>query len=209
MRHFALTLVLAAGLLLPCAAASPALAAGIPSAAESIGKQLDRQMVQRYAVKSADDGLSQSERERRMRARTVIMGTVPADLNDLNASCPLARQMTEEISRYLVSRGYRFQELRKGSHIRVHPETGELLLTRNVRQMASHTGTSHAVLAGTYVVSAKNVRFTMRLLHTVSNEVLAMATATVSINDDVLPLLYDISSGNRSGLLTGTGSGLQ
>ena len=209
MRYLALSLALAIGLLLPFAPTTPSLAAGIPSAADSIGRQLDKQLVQRYAVKTADDGLSQSERERRMRARTVIMGTVPADINDLNVSCPLARQMTEEISRYLVDRGYRFQELRKGSYIRVHPETGELLLPRNVRQMASRVGTSHAVLAGTYVVSAKNVRFTMRLIHTVSNEVLAMATATVPINDDVLPLLYDFSSSNRSGLLTGTGSGLQ
>ena len=144
-----------------------------------------------------------------MRARTIIMGTVAADLNDLNASCPLARQMTEEISRYLVSKGYRFQELRKGSYIRFHPETGELLLTRNVRQLASRVGTSHAVLAGTYVVSADNVRFTMRLIHTTSNEVLAMGTATVPINDDVLPLLYDFNSSSRSNLLSGTGSGLQ
>ena len=209
MRKITLPLILALGLLLPCAAAHTALAASVPSAADSIGKQIDKQMVQRYAAKTTDDGLSQSERESRMRARTIIMGTVAADLNDLNASCPLARQMTEEISRYLVSKGYRFQELRKGSYIRFHPETGEVLLTRNVRQLASRVGTSHAVLAGTYVVSADNVRFTMRLIHTTSNEVLAMGTATVPINDDVLPLLYDFNSSSRSNLLSGTGSGLQ
>ena len=208
MRKITLPLILALGLLLPCVA-NTALAASVPSAADSIGKQLDKQMVQRYAAKTTDDGLSQSERENRMRARTIIMGTVAADLNDLNASCPLARQMTEEISRYLVSKGYRFQELRKGSYIRFHPETGELILTRNVRQLASRVGTSHAVLAGTYVVSADNVRFTMRLIHTTTNEVLAMGTATVSISDDVLPLLYDFNSSSRSNLLTGTGSGLQ
>lgn len=207
MRNIALSFVLALGLLLPCAA--PAAAATVPSAADSIGSQLDKQMVKRYAVQTTEDGLSQSERENRMRARIIIMGTVPADINNLNASCPLARQMTEEISRYLVSKGYRFQELRKGSYVRFHPETGELILTRNIRQLASRVGTSHAVLAGTYVISADNVRFTMRLIHTSSNEVLAMATATVPISDDVLPLLYDFNSSNRSNLLTGTGSGLQ
>ena len=78
-----------------------------------------------------------------------------------------------------------------------------------MRKLASRVGTSHAGLAGTYVVSADNVRFTMRLIHTTSNEVLAMGTATVPINDDVLPLLYDFNSSSRSNLLSGTGSGLQ
>lgn len=62
MRYLALSLALAIGLLLPFAATTPSLAAGIPSAADSIGRQLDKQLVQRYAVKTADDGLSQSER---------------------------------------------------------------------------------------------------------------------------------------------------
>ena len=63
MRKITLPLILALGLLLPCAAAHTALAASVPSAADSIGKQIDKQMVQRYAAKTTDDGLSQSERE--------------------------------------------------------------------------------------------------------------------------------------------------
>ena len=103
----------------------------------------------------------------------------------------LARQMTDEISRWLVNAGYRYQELRKGSYIRFDRGTGELILTREVRKLTSTRGTGQAILAGTYVVSGEQVRFSMSLIHTTSNEVLAKGTATVPITDDLLPLLED------------------
>ncbi len=81
--------------------------------------------------------------------------------------------MTEEISRWLVNAGYRYQELRKGSYIRFDRGTGELILTREVRKLTSTRGTGQAILAGTYVVSGEQVRFSMSLIHTTSNEVLA------------------------------------
>ncbi len=99
--------------------------------------------------------------------------------------------MTEEISRWLVNAGYRYQELRKGSYIRFDRGTGELILTREVRKLTSTRGTGQAILAGTYVVSGEQVRFSMSLIHTTSNEVLAKGTATVPITDDLLPLLED------------------
>jgi hypothetical protein len=51
--------------------------------------------------------------------------------------------------------------------------------------------TTEAVLAGTYVVTPEQVRFSMRLLHVPSNDILAMATATVPITNDLKPLLHD------------------
>ena len=49
---------------------------------------------------------------------------------------------------------------------------------------------------GTYVVSGEQVRFSMSLIHTTSNEVLAKGTATVPITDDLLPLLEDQPAGS-------------
>ena len=108
--------------------------------------------------------------------------------------------MTEEVARWLVNAGYRFQEIRRGSVIRFDKQRGEFYLTRDVRKLAAASGTGQAVLAGTYVVSREQVRFSLRLIHTTSGEVLAMGTATVPITDDMRNLLRDRGPGAGDGL---------
>ena len=140
--------------------------------------------------------MSRKDRESLARARIMIMGTTPVNINNLDEASPLARQMTEEISRWLINEGYRCQELRKGRDIRFDKLKGEFILTRDVRQLASSSGTSQAVLAGTYVATSEQVRFSIRLIHTSSNEVLAMGTATVPITDDLRPLVREPRAGD-------------
>ena len=190
IRFIATTLVLAA-LLFPLTAAA---AGTVPTAATSIAKQLDEQLMMRFAGSSSD--MSRRDSEALARARIMIMGTTPADINNLESASPLARQMTEEISRWLINAGYRFQELRKGRDIRFDKFKGEFILTRDVRQLSNTSGTSQAIMAGTYVTTSDQVRFSIKLIHTSSNEVLAMATATVPITDDLRPLVRDRQAGD-------------
>ena len=175
----------------------------VPRAADSIAEQLDKQLMVRYAPASGS-GSGQtlstaegrgSEADRAVRNSITIMGTVPVNLNNLEISCPLARQMTEEISRWLINAGYHFQELRKGKEIYFQKLQGEMLLTRDTKLLATRQVSSQAVLVGTYVVTPEQVRFNIRLLHTPSNEVLAMGTGTVPITPDVQPLLANTGSG--------------
>ena len=191
MSRFLVIILVLAALLFPLTAAAVGT---VPGAANSIAEQLDDQLMMRYA--GDDPGTSKKQRQALARARIMIMGTTPANINNLEAASPLARQMTEEISRWLVNAGYRYQELRKGSYIRFDKRTGELILTRDVRKLASTLGTGQAILAGTYVISGEQVRFSMSLIHTTCNEVLATGTATVPITDDLLPLLEDQPAGS-------------
>ncbi len=141
MSRFLVVILVLAALLFPLTAA----AATVPGAANSIAKQLDEQLMMRYA--GDDPDMSKKQRQALARARIMILGTTPANINNLEAASPLARQMTEEISRWLVNAGYRYQELRKGSYIRFDKRTGELILTREVRKLASTLATGQAVLA--------------------------------------------------------------
>lgn len=186
MNRLCITLLVLAALLFPLTATA---AGNVPTAAVSIAKQLDDQLMMRFAGDNAD--MSRKDREALARARIMIMGTTPANINDLDEASPLARQMTEEISRWLINIGYRFQELRKGRDIRFDRRKGEFILTRDVRRLASSSGTSQAVMAGTYIVTSEQVRFSIRLIHTSSNEVLAMGTATIPITDDLRPLVRE------------------
>lgn len=173
----------------------------VPRAADSIAEQMDKQLMTRYGPTrsmgdmASLDGPSSEQIERSLRGSITIMGTVPVNINNLEVSCPLARQMTEEMSRWLVNAGYHFQELRKGKEIFFQKYQGEMLLTRDTKLLATRNVVSQAILVGTYVVSPDQVRFSMRLIHTPSNEVLAMGTATVPITPDVRPLLANTASG--------------
>ena len=202
-RFFITTLVLAA-LLFPLTAAA---AGNVPRAAVSIAKQLDEQLMMRFAGDNSE--MSRKDRESLARARIMIMGTTPVNINNLDEASPLARQMTEEISRWLINEGYRFQELRKGSDIYFDKKKGEFILTRDVKRLASRVGTSQAIMAGTYVVSGEQVRFNIRLIHTNSNEVLAMGSGTVPITDDLMPLLRDPSPGGKGGVTPTVNTRLQ
>ncbi len=167
-----------------------------PKAADNIAIQLDDQIMQRgnvHIVTTTSKELA--ARQAQLRNSITVMATVPVNINNLEVSCPLARQMSEEISRWMVSMGYRFQELRKGKEIFFQKRQGEMLLTRDTKLLANRNATSQLVLAGTYLVTLEQVRFSMRLIHTPSNEVIAMGTATVPITDDIRHLLVDTSAG--------------
>lgn len=192
-RFFIIILVLAA-LLFPLTAAATGT---VPKAADCIGKQLDDQLMNRF---TGNSGFGDRSLKNITRSQIMIMGTTPANINNLQQACPLARQMTEEISRWLMSKGYRYEEIRKGQFIRFNPKVGEFLLTRRVPQLATTTAVGQAILAGTYVVSNEQVRFNISLICTNSNEVLAKATATIPITDDLMPLLVE-NYGPGAGLM--------
>ncbi len=163
-----------------------------PKAADAIAKQIDEQLMARGGLH--DGALSDKKldaRRRLIRSRITIMGTTPVNLNNLKLSNALARQMTEEVMRWLSNAGYRVREIRKGKDLRFQEGVGEMLLTRKRSDLQSTKATSTAVLTGTYVISPEQVRFTMRLLHTPSHDVLGIGTATVPITPDVPPLLRE------------------
>lgn len=201
MNRIVITILVLAALLFPLTAA----ARTVPRAADCIAEQLDDQLMARYDDDNSFFG--RSDREAAIRARIMIMGTTPANLNNLQQANPLARQMTEEISRWLINKGYRYDELRKGSNIRFDTRTGEFILTRRVPELASTTGIGQAILAGTYVVSSDQVRFNISLLNTCNNEVLAKATATIPITPDLLPLLRE--NGGPGGMVPSVFTRLQ
>lgn len=190
-RVFIIILVLAA-LLFPLAAAADG---NVPCAAAEIAKQIDKQLMNRYGDSSQNWA----------RAQFMIMGTTPANINNLEQASPLARQMTEEVSRLLVNRGYRYEDIRKGKYIRFDPRVGEFILTRRVPQLANTNVKGSAILAGTYVASGEDIRFTFSLICMNTNEVLAKANATVPITPDLIPMLvenYGPGSGMKPSVYT-------
>lgn len=169
----ALAIILA----VPQASASRSVEGAVPQAASAMGREIDRQIVARLMQPDTPaSGVS-------------LAVTVPVDVNDLDASNPLARQMAEELSRWFVQAGYPVQEIRKGRMVLVEPGNGEKLLTRRDGHLAKREVESAAILTGTYSVTSKNVRFNIRIIHAASLEVLGMATVSVPLTSEVKSLL--------------------
>ena len=167
--------------------AGAAFAATVPQAASAMGREMDRQV-----VASLGQGESPAQ-------GVALFVTTPVNVNNLEESNPLARQMQEELSRWFVQSGYEVQEIRQGTDLLFEPETGELLLTRNTELLGSTGADGPSVLTGTYVVSSRNVRFNIRLVHLGTRRVLAMSTMTVPINAEVSSLLQTPGQGGMSG----------
>ena len=177
MKRLLFYIIMAMCMLLPFTAS--AAEGQVPKAADSIVKRLDDQIMRR--VGNFPGG----------RDTVSIAITVPVFLSDLGKSSPLARQMAEEITSGLVQLGYNVDEIRKGRDIVMEPQTGEMILTRDINRLETRDVNTAAVLAGTYTVTSESVRFNIKLLHTPSNQVLAMATGTVPVTTELMPLLAD------------------
>ncbi|MDL2271780.1 hypothetical protein LJC23_01965 [Desulfovibrio sp. OttesenSCG-928-I05] len=160
----------------------------VPQAASALARHIDRQLAARLGQPDSP-------------ARGVSLAvTVPVNVNNLEESNPLARQVAEELSRWFVQSGYSVQELRKGSDVLIDPEIGEILLTRRANILDRSPIHSAAVLMGTYTITSRHVRFNIKMMHSTSRDLLGMATVSVPITSEIRPLL---------GLRPGGGGNLQ
>ena len=195
-RRLILLSLASAMLLMPMAAAAAGMTTRgtVPIAADSMAEAMDKQILGHFGVEPPGffSRKEQPYHPLNIRRNLSISCTVAVDLNNLENSSPVGRQISEEMARWFVQAGYKVKELRKGKDVLIDPKRGETLLTRDTRKLLSTNVTTEAVLAGTYIVTPEQVRFSMRLLHVPSNDILAMGTATVPITDDLRPLLHDM-----------------
>lgn len=187
-RRLFFLLLICTILLIPMAAAA-ARKGTVPTAADEMAAAIDQQILGHFGVNPSNK--SDGNQHLKIRRALTISFTSAVNLNDLEVSNAAGRQISEEMARWFVQAGYRVQEIRKGKDIYFDPRRGEMLLTRDVRKLFNTHVQTEAVLAGTYVVSPDQVRYTMRLVHVPSNDILAMSTATINITNDLKPLLRE------------------
>jgi hypothetical protein len=194
-RRLILLFLALAILLIPAAAAAGMASRGtVTVAADDMAAAIDKQILGHFGVEQPGFFSKKKPAHHPLRIRRAlsISCTVAVDLNNLENTSPVGRQISEEMARWFVEAGYKVKEIRKGRDVHIDVNRGEMVLTRDVRKLLSADVTTEAVLAGTYVVTPEQVRFSMRLLHVPSNDILGMATATVPITDDLKPLLHDM-----------------
>lgn len=162
-------------------------------AAAAMGREMDRQLADRFG-----------QQEGTINGISVII-TTPVDLNTLEDSNAVARQMQEELSRWFIQAGYSVHEVRQGRALLMRPYTGELLLTRNKDLMHEDQVSSALTLAATYTMTSRSIIFNVRLMQTGGNEVYAMSNITLPISGELRSMLN--SSASTALAANGNGNG--
>lgn len=117
-----------------------------------------------------------------------IMVASLVDVSDLQQSSALGRIVAEQIRSRLAQLGYTTRELRYRGDVLVRAGNGELVLSRDVKNI-SDAQRAQAVVAGVYAVAETNVYVTLRILRADDGTVLSSADYALPKGEDVTSLL--------------------
>ena len=116
-------------------------------------------------------------------SRTIIVATV-VDIDDLEKSSTLGRYVSESVSARFTQNGYRMVEMKFQNAVYMKSGEGELMLTRQIRDIA----TSHqaqAVVVGTYSRASSTVFVNLKVVRPESNVVVAATDYSLRMSRDI------------------------
>lgn len=132
--------------------------------------------------------------------KLVTMAAVPIDKNtpmlvatlvsidSLNRSSRFGRLISEQIASRITQLGYSVAEMKLRSDVYIKEGTGELLLSRDVRDI-SKTHNVQVVVVGNYAVAANYVYLTLKFVTVADNRVIAAVNYMLPLSENNAVLL--------------------
>ncbi len=114
------------------------------------------------------------------------------DLNELEKTSVFGRLMAEKLLDELSRRGFQVIEVRRAQDLFIKKSVGEMILTREISELASVTK-ARTVLAGTYVATSKAVIINARLIDIKSPEILSTVSYEVELTEEIENLIRGVS----------------
>jgi len=137
--------------------------------------------------RAAIDGLIAGLANSNLGDAPILVATI-VNINDLRRSAPLGRTLSEQYSSALVQRGLNVKELKLRGDVFVQEGTGELLLSREIKNIArSHSAT--LVLVGTYSTAANMTHINLKLVRTEDSRIIRAHDYALPNDRDVMRLL--------------------
>lgn len=168
------------------------------SGAMASGEMIDRGLPQRVEelalqlIASADEDFTDEY---------VLTVSTFVNLNDLYATSSLGRYLAEQCMAELQLRGARLVEVRKTPAMMIRQKGGEYGLSRDMDELSFVQG-AQAMVAGTYTVSGERVFLNAKLLRNSDNRVLATASLSMNIDQEISQMLSDEKSSVKTVLRT-------
>jgi TolB-like protein len=128
------------------------------------------------------------------RDKPVLVASL-VSVSNLDRSSNFGRIVSEQISSRLTQLGYQMREMRFRSSFLVQSGTGELVLSRRLKDI-SRQQDAQAVITGVYAVARTSVYVTLRLIRAVDGQVISAYDYVLPIGPDTASLLAagDISA---------------
>ncbi len=125
-------------------------------------------------------------------------GTAPfivatlVNIDRLEQSSTLGRLISEQVASRLTQQGFDVVELKVRNNVFMKRNEGELLLTREIKEMATAHKTE-AVIVGTYAEGGDMVYVTLKIVNPATSRVLAAQDYTLPQDRQVRRLLMNIA----------------
>lgn len=117
----------------------------------------------------------------------VLVATV-VNINDLKHSAPLGRTLGELYASQLAHNGFNVTEMKLRGNVYVREGTGELLLSREIRDIAAQHNAA-LVLVGTYSPANQYTYISMKLVRTADNRIVRSHDYAIPNDRDVQRML--------------------
>ena len=123
----------------------------------------------------------------RLAGTPVLVATV-VNVNDLRRAAPLGRTLSEQYASFMVASGFNVKELKLRGDVFVREETGELMLSREVKDIAK-IHSAGLVVVGTYSTAAQFTYISLKLVRTDTGQILRGHDYALPNDADVSKLL--------------------
>lgn len=117
----------------------------------------------------------------------VLVATI-VNVNDLSRAAPLGRTLSEQFASQLVANGFQVKELKLRGDVFVKEGTGELLLSREIKDIARNHRAA-LVLVGTYSPAATMTFISLKLVRTEDSQIVRSQDYALPNDRDVARLL--------------------
>ncbi len=117
----------------------------------------------------------------------VLVATV-VNVNDLSRSAPLGRTLSEQYASQMAAHGFNVKEVKRRGDINVNEGAGELLLSREIKDIARSYNAS-LVLVGTYSPAANFTYVSLKLVRTEDSRIIRGHDYALPNDRDVQRLL--------------------
>jgi TolB-like protein len=121
----------------------------------------------------------------------VLVATI-VNVNDTRRSAPLGRTLSEQYASHMVNAGFNVKELKLRGDVFVKEETGELLLSREIKDIA-HVHNANYVLVGTYSTAASVTYVSLKFVRTEDSRIVRGYDYALPNDKDVTKLLQVIT----------------
>ena len=119
--------------------------------------------------------------------RSCVIATL-VDIDDLHRSTRFGRLLSEALAGELFRMGADVRDVKLSFSVTVAPGTGELALSRDIREVASRVS-ADSIVAGTYAVGESTVAIVIKWMDARTNRVLSMAEAEIARTPTIDALL--------------------